>query len=67
MATFIKENSTVGDVIVMVVRGLSRHYTASDDSEIKTTLRKIGLGTFKGCIDESYKGFTSSIIPILSI
>ena len=67
MATFIEETSTIGDVIVMVVRGVSKLYTASDESKVKTTLRKIGLASFAGCIDESYAGFTCSIIPILSI
>ena len=67
LANFIEETSTIGDVIVMVVRGVSTLYTASDESKVKTTLRKIGLGSFAGCIDESYTGITCSIIPILSI
>lgn len=67
MGIFIEENSVVGDVIIMVVRGASTLHSASDDSEIKTTLRKIGLDTFVGCIDESYNGFNFPIIPTLSI
>ena len=67
MGNFIEDNSNIGDVIVMVVRAGTRLHHASDDSDFKTTLRKIGLGTIKGCIDESYEGFTCFIIPILSI
>ena len=67
MGEFIENSSEIGDVIIMVVRGGSRLLARRDDSEIKITLRKIGLDELTGCIDTYHDGFTCSKIQILSI
>ena len=67
MGEFIENRSEIGDVIVMVVRGGSKLHTKNDNSEIKKTLRKIGLDELTGCIDTYHDGFTCSKIQILSI
>ena len=51
----------------MVVRGGSRIHRASEDSEIKATLRKIGLDDLEGCLVYIPTSFTCFIIPTLSI
>ena len=67
LRNFIEDNSNIGDVIVMVVRGGSRIHRASEDSEIKATLRKIGLDDLEGCLVYIPTSFTCFIIPTLSI
>ena len=65
MGEFIENNSTIGDVIVMAVRGGTRIHRTPYDSPIKTILRNIGVDD--KCLFYDITGFTFFLIPILSI